>query len=68
MEILAGRRKMSRKLSSFVIVSGLVLLMASFAIAKVSAFPEDTLREKTFTTYYGTPLGTPGTWTYNVYG
>jgi hypothetical protein len=41
--------------------------MASFAIAKVSAFPEDTLREKTFITYYGTPLGIPGTSTYNVY-
>jgi len=41
--------------------------MASFAVAAVSAFPDDSVKEKTFITYYGTPLGTPGTDSYNVY-
>ena len=57
---------MSRKLSCF--ASVLVgLLLVSFAVAFVSAFPDDTIREKTFITYYGNPIGEPETDTYNVY-
>jgi len=41
--------------------------MASFSEATVSAFPDDTIREKTFITYYVDPLGTPYTVSYNVY-
>ena len=44
-----------------------MFLIASFAVAMVSAFPDDVIREKTFVTYYGTPIGTPSTETYNVY-
>jgi hypothetical protein len=36
------------------------LLIASFAVAAVSAFPDDAVREKTFITVYGNELGTPG--------
>ena len=58
---------MNGKLVYFVSVSGMLLLMASFAVSVVSAFPDDAVREKTFITYYVDPLGTPGTDTYNVY-
>ncbi len=57
---------MNRQIMSLAIISGILLSMASF-VATVSAFPNDTIREKTFITYYGEPLGTPGTDTYDVY-
>src|SRR3989337_862802 len=44
-----------------------MFLIASFAVAMVSAFPDYVIREKTFVTYYVEPIGTPSTETYNVY-
>ncbi len=59
---------MNKKQLRLVGFSGILLLIASFAVATVSAFPENVVREKTFVTYYyGYPLGTPGTDSYNVY-
>ena len=58
---------MKRRLLSLLAVSAILLVMASFAIVIVSAFPNDVVREKTFITYYVDPLGTPYTDTYNVY-
>lgn len=57
---------MSRRLSC--LANGLVgLLLVSFAVALVSAFPGEAVREKTFITYYGEDLGEEGTDSYNVY-
>src|SRR3989339_43583 len=58
---------MKKRLLSLMAVSAILLVMASFAIVIVSAFPNDVVREKTFITYYVDPLGTPYTDTYNVY-
>jgi hypothetical protein len=58
---------MSKKLLSLASVSVVLLLIVTFAVAVVSAFPDDVIREKTFITYEVAPLGTPGTDTYNVY-
>ena len=58
---------MNRKVLSFIGISVILLLMVSFAVAAVSAFPDDVVREKTFITYYVEPIGTPNTDTYNVY-
>ena len=43
-----------------------VLLTTTLSASMAYAYP-DTIREKTFITYYGTPLGEGGTDTYNVY-
>lgn len=58
---------MSKKLLSLVSVLVVLLLAVSFAVAVVSAFPEGTIREKTFVTVIGNPPGEPGTDTYNAY-
>jgi hypothetical protein len=58
---------MKKQLLSLIAVSAILLVMASFAIGIVSAFPNDVVREKTFITYYKDPLGTAYTETYNVY-
>ncbi|HLN46560.1 MAG TPA: hypothetical protein VK209_12715 [Candidatus Sulfotelmatobacter sp.] len=45
----------------------LTILLANFSAVLVYAFPDDTIREKTFTTYLVEPIGTPGTDSYNAY-
>lgn len=57
---------MNKKLLSFTSISVIFLLMSSVAITTVAAFPNDTIRSKTFITYVD-PLGDEGTDTYNVY-
>lgn len=51
------------RLMSFSVI---LLLVASLAVATVSAFPEKVIREKTFTTYY-IDTTQPNTDQYNVY-
>lgn len=58
---------MNKKSVSLLSIAVLMLLIASFSVAMVSAFPDDAIREKTFITYYVEPIGTPSTETYNVY-
>ncbi len=59
---------MRRNILFFVVIFGILSSIAGFAATSVSAFPDDAIREKTFITYYGSPLGDPGTDSYNVYG
>jgi len=47
-------------------LSGILLLVASLAVATVSAFPDDVIREKTFITYY-IDESQPYTDQYNVF-
>ncbi|MDQ1281211.1 MAG: hypothetical protein QG670_2475 [Thermoproteota archaeon] len=58
---------MRKALLSVIIVSGIILSMISSSVTVVFAFSNDVIREKTFTTYYVNPIGTPSTDSYNVY-
>ena len=59
---------MAKKKFFLIYIAVAVLLIASFSIATVSAFPDNIVREKTFVTYItGDPLGTPRTDSYNIY-
>ncbi len=57
-----------KKAISSLRIAVLTLLIASFSVSVVSAFPDDVIAEKTFTTYLVEPYGTPGTDSYNAYG
>ena len=57
--------KMDRRMLSLFIIAS-TLLVASLPVGPVSAFP-DAIRERTFITYYGQPLGTADTDSYNVW-
>lgn len=57
---------MNRKQLRLIGFSGILLLIASLAVSTVSAFPDDVIREKTFTTYY-IDTTQPNTDQYNVY-
>ena len=57
---------MNKKSLSLLSIAITIQLLASLSTGIASAYP-DTIREKTFITYYGNPIGTPGTDSYNVY-
>ena len=58
---------MSKISLSLLGIALLTLLIAGFSAAMVSAFPDDAIREKTFVTVYGDPVGEPYTNSYDVY-
>ena len=63
-QLRLGAQMIHKKLFSAGILA--ILLLTTFSVSLVSAFPNDVIREKTFVTYYGSGTGA-GTDQYDVY-